>query len=68
MSKMIIVKGCISCPFSCHTDDFDNYSGFKCTEIHSNIGWDEEKFVNMDDNFVDAKCSLPDYKEGGEEC
>ena len=67
MSKMIIVRGCKTCPFSVHTDDFDNYNGFKCTEIHSNIGWDEEKFVNMDDNFVDAKCTLPDYKEGGEE-
>ena len=37
MSKVIIVKGCVSCPYSCHTDDFDNYSGFKCTEIHSNV-------------------------------
>lgn len=66
MSKVIIVEGCISCPYSCHTDDFDNYNGFKCTEIHSNIGWGEEEFVNMDDNFVDAKCPLPDYEEGGE--
>lgn len=68
MSKMIIVKGCISCPFSCHTDDFDHYSysGFKCTKSHR-VGWSEEEFDNMADNFIDTKCPLSDYKEGGEE-
>lgn len=66
MSKMIIVKGCTSCPYSWHTDDFDNYSGFKCIEIHSRVGWSEEEFINMDNDFIDAKCPLPDYKEGGD--
>ena len=66
MSKIIIVKGCKTCPFCVCTDDLDSYSGYKC-ELNNNIGWLERVFHGLNDEYVEPYCPLHDYKEENED-
>lgn len=62
MSKTLTIVGCKTCPFCWCTDDWDNYDGYKC-EKNKQIGWSENEFIKLADDFIEQDCPLNDCAE-----
>ena len=61
MSKVIEIKGCLTCPNCYHTDDWDSFYGMRCRENKS-ISWTVDEFLMLDPNFIDERCPLEDMR------